>query len=499
MAQVQAALNNYLTNVLGIVQYDVINALNNQGLTSIDDFISLTEDDIGDVCTIARKPGGMIPNPALLRRAPIAGLPPTIPNPGVLIGHLHEKRLKMLRYYMHHLHRIQRTFDPNHATLAVITDIYKLKEAEDDDDDVDLPEKLTTVEKVRVVLENIDNYLIRKRGSSFVPLAYVTRENLAAPDIADDDGFGIPSHIAEMVRRAPHVGIHYENDNRMVWDLVRHIAHDGPGWSWVQGFQKTRDGRAAYLSIKAHYLGESYTARLRAKADMTMENTFYDGKSRSFTFERYCEVLQGAFTDIFSTGEEVSQARKVRILLNGITDSRLQHAKSQVLATPALKETFENAVNYMAQFLDEKRSYSTNRGTQRNISFTQTSQDRSHGKSGTGRGHSRGRGHSASGRGGRGRGGGGRGYNNKANEVTDKYYTPEEWKQLTSEQQARVRELRSNRDKRRGVQVVESRNVKQKSDDISAITNSTAGAAVPTVSTATASIGAVTTNRSRHF
>jgi hypothetical protein len=300
---------------------------------------------------------------------------------------------------MHHLHRIQRTFDDNQATLAIITDIYKLKEEEDDDEDVEFPDKLTTVDKVRVVLENIDEYLIRKRGSSFVPLAYVTRDSPVAPNLLEDEGFGIPSHVEEMIRRAPHAGIHYENDNRMVWDLIRHVTHDGPGWSWVQGFQKARDGRAAYLSIKSHYLSESYTARLRARADNIMENTFYDGKSRSFTFERYCEVLQGAFTDIFSTGEEVSQARKVRILLNGISDSRLQHAKSQVLATPALKETFESAVNYMAQFLDEKRSYSTTRGTQRNVSQVQTTNDRPYGKSHTGRGYTRGGGRNSAGRG----------------------------------------------------------------------------------------------------
>ena len=168
-------------------------------------------------------------------------------NPGVLIGHLHEKRLKMLRFYLHHLQRVQRDFDDLFASLATISDIYKLKEEEDEDEDVDLPDKLSRVDKVRVVLENIDNYLIRKRGSSYVPLAYITRETIQPPAPQDDDGFGQPSHIEEMIRRAPHNGIlHYENDNRMVWDLVRHVTHDGPGWNWVQGLQKSRDGRSAY-------------------------------------------------------------------------------------------------------------------------------------------------------------------------------------------------------------------------------------------------------------
>jgi hypothetical protein len=69
-----------------------------------------------------------------------------------------------------------------------------------------------------------------------------------------------------------------------------------------------------YLTIKTQYLGESYSTRVRAATDSTIESAYYDGKSRLFTFERYCEVLKAAFTDIETTGEEVSETRKVRIL-----------------------------------------------------------------------------------------------------------------------------------------------------------------------------------------
>jgi hypothetical protein len=49
---------------------------------------------------------------------------------------------------------------------------YLLYEAEE----VDLPTKLTQTDKVRELLEDLDNYLIRKLGSSGLPLAYVVRE-----------------------------------------------------------------------------------------------------------------------------------------------------------------------------------------------------------------------------------------------------------------------------------------------------------------------------------
>jgi hypothetical protein len=113
-------------NVLGIVQADVRNALRLQGLSTINAFNSLSEDDIEDVCKIVRRPGGTIPNPAFGQGAGRGAQPPMLPNPVLQIGHLHEKRLKMLRYFVYHLHRIQRDFDPAVATMEILQDVYRL-------------------------------------------------------------------------------------------------------------------------------------------------------------------------------------------------------------------------------------------------------------------------------------------------------------------------------------------------------------------------------------
>ena len=78
-------------------------ALNDQGLQAFDDLSTLTEDDIAEVCSNARKPGRTVPNPAHFApttAAPVVpGVPAEIPNPGVHIGHVYEKRLKMVRFY----------------------------------------------------------------------------------------------------------------------------------------------------------------------------------------------------------------------------------------------------------------------------------------------------------------------------------------------------------------------------------------------------------------
>lgn len=165
MAHVNAPLVDFMETMLLITNGTARTALSNQGLTDYDVFLTLTEKDIADICANVRKPGGTVANPAL-----VAGgnQPPLIPSPGTPIGYVFEKRLKMLRYYRLHLQRIQRPFDDREATLVRLASVYSLKEEEDleDDDEVRLPTKLTDINKVRMTLENIDDYLTRKKGIS---------------------------------------------------------------------------------------------------------------------------------------------------------------------------------------------------------------------------------------------------------------------------------------------------------------------------------------------
>ena len=201
MAAALAGFNNYLRNTLHINNANVRNAINQQGLQSITDLIHLTDDDISEVCSNARKPGGTIANPVFDPANPIARVPTTIPNPGVLIGHIFERHLKILRYYVYHFNkRIQRAFYAPAATLARLNTLYAFKQQEEEhDNEVPLPDKFTNVDNIRVCLENLENYLQRKRGISGVLLAAYTREDVNLPPDGEDPGFGTPSILKEVI------------------------------------------------------------------------------------------------------------------------------------------------------------------------------------------------------------------------------------------------------------------------------------------------------------
>ena len=163
------------------------------------------------------------------------------------------------------------------------------------------------------------------------------------------------------------------------------MAHGGPGWSWVSRFACTSNGRAAYIALKGHYFREAYTSRIRAQADQMLENAFYDGRSRTFTYERYCETLIRAFNDIEDTEEEVTDERKIRVFMKGLTDPQCEAFKGTIQAMRGLRANLTDSMDMVAEFLGELSSFnnpawrnasSTSRNNQdnRNVSTTQTSQ-----------------------------------------------------------------------------------------------------------------------------
>ena len=93
MAGNAAGVKHYLQHTL-VLDEPLRNAfVDEQGFSEWNDGKDLTMEDIETMCKNMRRPGGTIPNP----RAGDAGQPPTLPNPGIHVGYVQEKKLKQMR------------------------------------------------------------------------------------------------------------------------------------------------------------------------------------------------------------------------------------------------------------------------------------------------------------------------------------------------------------------------------------------------------------------
>ena len=83
-----ASFRTYLRDVIGVTDpRQRHEAVQEQGLDAIADFLEFDKDGIETLCSSVRKPGGTILNP----NGTVAGAPATIPNLGYSISAISEK------------------------------------------------------------------------------------------------------------------------------------------------------------------------------------------------------------------------------------------------------------------------------------------------------------------------------------------------------------------------------------------------------------------------
>jgi hypothetical protein len=52
-------------------------------------------------------------------------------------------------------------------------------------------------------------------------------------------------------------GQHYDVDNGSVWEIIKSLAIDGFGWSFVKRFDRTMDGRSAVKALRRQCEGKT--------------------------------------------------------------------------------------------------------------------------------------------------------------------------------------------------------------------------------------------------
>jgi hypothetical protein len=264
--------------------------------------------------------------------------------------------------------------------------------------------------------EGMIAYLNALKGKHNIPLAYVIRDD-AAPQV------NVPyqSEHHRLIGIAPLNGTEYEEDNGRVFDILKSLLINGLAWTWMQAYNSTRNGRQAWLALLTHFEGDAQRDRVKDQTYAAIAAAKYYGDKKRFSFETYVTIHQDSYADLEQYGEIVSEEKRVRDLLTGIKDNSpaTNAAKGTILATPNLRTSFSNAVAHLATTLQLSQSTQDTR----NVSFTQTGNKNSNG-----------------GRGGRGRG---RGVRGRGRNIYLGSYSPEQWRNLSSEDKKRVVEGRT--------------------------------------------------------
>ena len=333
------------------------------------------------------------------------------------------------------------------ATMAVITATYDAYQDFERNPRAapDYPAPCTSIANMRATVDTLDAWLDDAPAAlKGAPLSYVTREHVELPEQVDgeeDEGYLMPTRRGELKRRAHHTGDLFAQDNAAVFAMLLHVfSGNTTVFGWIRSFRNVRNGRGAYFAIRTRYMGADFQNRIKAKADRTLQSTFYDGKSRNFTLDACTSRLNDAFTDLGENGEPVSEAKKVRTLLFAVQDPNLIAAKARIIGDDALQGDFNRCATYMAAFNDTQKNLVPKRSIAAANMEVDDGQDDEEDRDG-----------------GRNRNGNSRGcYHNlerptKPSGLIDennvgRYYTDHEWRQLTHAEVKRVLAYRERRE-----------------------------------------------------
>ena len=333
-----AAANAFRTALTRIgINAATRNAINENGFTTVKDLVSVQDEDLDK-----------LPKHLEAWKDPTAA-----PNAQVRIPFVSLTKLKAMRYWV----LAQRCVgvevpDVTDFTAAVIDETLARMQADKDykratqDTDIRRPEKLTDLAKWTKFWELLTTYLGRVKGAALTPLSYLVREHndVTAAHLNAEYGSVQERLIATTVLN----GTHFDLDNRTSYDKFKPLVVDGPGWSFIKKFDKSKDGRGAVLALKTQAEGTSAKLTRKQAAYASITSSAYLGPRKGFTFSNYVTLHQTPHNELLDLEEPVSESKKVTDFLKGIRDSSLNTGKSIVLGDPAKLGDFEECQQYLS-------------------------------------------------------------------------------------------------------------------------------------------------------
>ncbi|KAI2501496.1 hypothetical protein MHU86_12941 [Fragilaria crotonensis] len=142
-------------------------------------------------------------------------------------------------------------------------------------------------------------------------------------------------------------GEHYAVDNVSLWEIIKSLVIDGFGWSFVKRFDKTMDGRGAVLALRRQCEGKTSVKTRKNKAYASIASSSYRGIRKQFTFAQYVAIHQSAHNELEDCNEPIPETKKVSDFLAGISDSSLEAGITCVLSEDRYQDSFEATQQFL--------------------------------------------------------------------------------------------------------------------------------------------------------
>ena len=133
--------------------------------------------------------------------------------------------------------------------------------------------------------DGIDEFIHKSYGITSIPLAYIIRKD-STPKEGEETYWDDP--MEQMIERAPHTftvangtiikHATFVTDNKMLFDKLAELTREHECWAYIKPHARARNGGAAYMAFKNHYLGPNNIGNMGTTAENKLINALTKGK-----------------------------------------------------------------------------------------------------------------------------------------------------------------------------------------------------------------------------
>ena len=188
--------------------------------------------------------------------------------------------------------------------------------------------------------EHALTYFSHMKGVQFAPLDYIVRVDPPPVPLAT-----LPERERALYDY-PLTGRHFNDDNKTFFRLLADLLSNTTAYPWIQPYERSQNGRAAWLALVEHYDGGAQKEKRTATALATLKSLHYKNESL-FSWEDFSRLLLTAFRHLEGTRDAVTKYNQVKLMLEKIEVDlpRVEVAKAHIRSVHS--EDINGAVAYM--------------------------------------------------------------------------------------------------------------------------------------------------------
>ena len=294
------------------------NALDDEGLASVDDFADFGKDELDQALKNMRTAIPGIPAiPATLNdagaevTAAVPAVPPVLP---VILPARCSHRLLVAAIAWHYYTDTGRAVTPQNMHYNnVLKDFYvewKAIVAMSENDAPSVPCITKNNPPLRWT-DTFKDYCLNTFGVRKAPLAYILRDQVeilpeslpAGVTIGATDPL-VPGHsygnggsvFYDLIARLSHLHPLYSTDNAKVYSALEEATRGTAYSSTVKSFSRRRDGRSAWLALVSSHAGNDKWESLQKENTRWLMNTKWTGQN--YSLEKFCNHHRSRFVNL---------------------------------------------------------------------------------------------------------------------------------------------------------------------------------------------------------